>query len=85
MIDTVNVVMDTAILQNAQKLVVFGQDYAEPLSAMRSLIVALLEKVVAAQGLHQNEADDTSDSYIRHRGEDVLELVDVNEQQGLLF
>lgn len=36
----VNVVMQTAIEQKVQKLVVLGQDYAEPLSDTRSLIVA---------------------------------------------
>lgn len=78
LLEPVNMVMDTAIQQKVQKLVVLGQDYSEPLSDTLSLIAALLEKVVVAQGRHQNEADDTSICYIRLTSEDVLELVNAS-------
>lgn len=73
---SVNVVMDTAIRQRTQKLVVIGQNYVEPLSDTHNLILALLEKVVVAQGRHQSEKDDTSICYIRATGVDVLGQVD---------
>ena len=49
LLNPVNVVMDTAIQQKVRKLVVLGQPYTEPLSDTRSLIAALLEKVVVAR------------------------------------
>lgn len=76
LLEPVNVVMDTAIQQKEQKLVVLGQDYTEPLSDTRDLIAALLEKVVVAENRHQDEKDDTSVCYIRPSVEDVLGLVD---------
>lgn len=76
LLNPVNTVMDTAIQQSVQKLVVIGQDYVEPLSDAHNLILALLEKVVVAQGRHQSEKDDTSISYVRLKGGGVLELVD---------
>lgn len=54
-----------------------------PLSDTRSLIAALLEKVVVAQGRNQNEADDASVCYIRPMDDDVLELVDAAEQETI--
>ena len=59
----VNTVMDIAIQQKVRKLVVLGQSYVEPLSDTHNLILALLEKVVVAQGRHQSEKDDTSICY----------------------
>ena len=78
LLNPVNTVMDTAIQQRVKKLVVIGQDYVEPLSDAHDLISALLEKVVVAQGRHQNEADDTSICYIRPTSEDVLELINAS-------
>jgi len=76
LLDPVNVVMQTAIEQKVHKLAVIGQDYTEPLSDTRSLIAALLEKVVVAESRHQDGKDDTSISYVRSTGGDVLGLVD---------
>lgn len=76
LLNPVNVVMQTAIKQNVHKLVVIGQDYTEPLSDTRSLIAAMLEKVVIAQGQHHNEADGISVCYIRPTGVELFELVD---------
>ncbi len=72
----VNVVMDTAIQQKAQKLVVVGRSYTEPLSYTCSLIAALLEKAVFAQGCNQVEDDITSISYVRPSGKSIIELID---------
>ena len=83
LLNPVNVVMDTAIQQKVRKLVVLGQPYTEPLSDTRSLIAALLEKVVVAQGRNQNEADDASVCYIRPTDDDVLGLVDATEQETI--
>ena len=52
--------------------------YDKPLSDTRSLIAALLEKVVFAQGRNQNEADNTSVCYIRPTDDDVLGLIDTS-------
>ena len=76
MLNPVNTVMQTAIEQKVQKIVVLGRDYTEPLFDTRSLIAALLEKVVNAQGCHQGEEKDTSISFIRPTGDDVIGLVD---------
>lgn len=76
LLNPVNVVMDTAIQQRVQKLVVIGQDYVEPLSDSHNLILAQLEKVVVAQARHQSEKDDISICYVRLKGGDVLGLVD---------
>lgn len=76
LLNHVNVVMDTAIQKKVRKLVVLGQPYDEPLSDTRSLIAALLEKVVTAQGRHQNEADDTAVCYARPTDDKVLKSVD---------
>ena len=73
--------MQTAIQQKIRKLVVLGQAYMEPLSDTRSLIAALLEKIVFAQGRNQNEAEDTSVSYIRPTDDDVLGVVDTAFEQ----
>ena len=78
LLEPVNVVMDTATQQKVQNLVVVGQDYSEPLSDTRSLIAALLEKVVVAQGCHQNEKDDTSICYVRPMDGDNSGLVDIS-------
>ena len=83
LLNPINVVMDTAIQQKVRKLVVLGQPYTEPLSDTRSLIAALLEKVVVAQGRNQNEADDASVCYIRPTDDDVLGLVDAAEQETI--
>ena len=81
LLNPVNVVMQTAIQQKIRKLVVLGQAYMEPLSDTRSLIAALLEKIVFAQGRNQNEAEDTSVSYIRPTDDDVLGVVDTAFEQ----
>ncbi len=67
--------MDIAIQQKVRKLVVLGQSYDEPLSDTHNLILALLEKVVVAQGRHQSEKDDTSICYTRRTDENVLKSV----------
>lgn len=72
----INVVMDTAIQQKVRKLVVLGQSYDEPLSDMRSLIAALFEKVVVAQGRHQSEEDDTSICFVRLKDGKVVGMLD---------
>lgn len=77
MLHPVNVVMDTAIQQKVRNLVVLGQSYDEPLSDTRSLIAALLEKVVVAEGRHQGEKDDTSIYYIHPTDDEVLRMIDV--------
>ena len=82
LLNPVNTVMDTAIQQKVQKLVVLGQAYTEPLSNTRNLIAALLEKVIVAQGRHQNEPGDTSICYVRPMGDDVLGLVDASFQDN---
>lgn len=76
LLEPVNVVMDTAIQQKVQKLVVLGQAYIEPLSDTRSLIAALLEKVIVAESRHQSEKDDRSICYVRSTDDGLLELVD---------
>ena len=81
LLNPVNVVLQTAFEQKVRKLVVLGQAYTEPLSDTRSLIAALLEKVVFAQGRNQNEAEDTSVSYIRPTDDDVLGVVDTAFEQ----
>lgn len=68
--------MQIAILQKVRKLVVLGQPYDEPLSDSRSIIAALLEKVVDAQGRHQSEDNSTVICNVRPTGEDLLLLVD---------
>ena len=75
LLNPVNTVMDTAIQQKVRKLVVLGQSYDEPLSDIHNLILALLEKVVVAQGRHQSEKDDTSICYTRRTDENVLKSV----------
>lgn len=72
----VNVSMDTAIQQSVKKLVVIGLDYAEPRFDTRSLIAALLEKVVVAQGRHQVKDDITTISYVRPSNKSLIELID---------
>ena len=78
MLHPVNVVIDSAIQQRTQKLVVIGQDYVEPLSDTHNLILALLEKVVVAQGRRQIEKNDTSICYVRLKGGDLLGQVDTH-------
>lgn len=71
----VNTVMQIAIRQKVRKLVVLGQPYDEPLSDSRSLIAALLEKVVVTEARHQRDEDDTSICYFRTKEDVVPELV----------
>lgn len=60
LLNPVNVVMDTAIQHEVRKLIVIGRAYTEPLSDTRSLIAALLEKVVVAQARHQGQSSPTA-------------------------
>lgn len=76
LLNPVNVVMDAAIQQKVQKLVVIGQNYAEPPYDTRSLIAVLLEKVVIGQGKRRAKDDASSISFVRSTGEDIFE--DVN-------
>ena len=64
LLNPVNVVMQTAIQQKVQKLVVLGLAYMEPLSDTRSLIAALQEKIVVAQA-HQGQNSSTAICYTR--------------------
>ena len=49
-LEPVNNVMRIAVFQNIKKLVVISPAYQESLTGVKSLIAALLEKVVVAQG-----------------------------------
>ena len=53
-----------------------GVEQKEPLSYTCSLIAALLEKAVFAQGCNQVEDDITSISYVRPSGKSIIELID---------
>lgn len=77
LLNPVNVVMKTTIEQKVQKLVIIGLDYAKPLFDTRSLIAALLEKVVVAQGCNQVKNDFTTIKYVRPSDKNINGLIDL--------
>lgn len=75
LLNPVNIVMDSAIQQKVQKLVVLSQNYTEPLSDTRSLITAFWERVVIAQGRNHNDAGPCSIHYLRTKCDDYLKAL----------
>ena len=74
-LEPVNKVIDTAVSQHVSELVVLSGAYQEPLTTVRSLVTALLEKVVVAQGRYLGKDSTTAIICARCDG-DLLQLAD---------
>lgn len=62
-------VIDTAVSQHVSRLVVLSGTYREPLTKVKSLIAALLEKVIVAQGRYLGKDSRTAIICARQQGE----------------
>lgn len=75
-LEPVNNVMRIAVFQNIKKLVVISPAYQESLTGVKSLIAALLEKVVVAQGRFLGEKSKSAILCSRAIQSESLELAD---------
>lgn len=75
-LNPVNNVIDTAVSQHVSKIVVINTAYQELLTNVKSLISALLEKVVVAQGRYLGEDSKVAVCYARSSQSEILAMAD---------